>query len=120
ERIGKGEAILTPAWIEPDRSYGPAGVALEARPGGGDFALTGTQRHVGFARAPDRLIVIARTPAGIDLFLVDPNAPGVSLTQQLSLGSDCQYRVDFASVRVPALALIVALVKDLRTQSAAP
>jgi alkylation response protein AidB-like acyl-CoA dehydrogenase len=108
ERIGKGEAILSPAWLEPDRSYGPAGVALEARATSGEFMLTGTKRHVHFARAADRLIVLARTAAGIDLFLVDPNAPGVTLTQQLSLGSDCQYRVDFENVRVPASARIGA------------
>jgi alkylation response protein AidB-like acyl-CoA dehydrogenase len=108
ERIGKGEAIVTPAWIEPDRGYGPAGVALEARAQGGDFSLTGTKRHVQFARAADRLIVLARTPAGVDLFLVDPSAPGVTLTQQLSLGSDCQYRVDFSDVRVSASARIGA------------
>jgi alkylation response protein AidB-like acyl-CoA dehydrogenase len=108
ERIGKGEAIVTPAWLEPERGYGPAGVALEAHAQGGDFSLTGTKRHVHFARAADRMIVLARTSAGIDLFLVDPNAPGVALTQQLSLGSDCQYRVDFSDVRVPASARIGA------------
>ena len=39
---------------------------------------------------------------GIDLFLVDPNADGVKLTQQLSMASDTQYRADFDDVRVPA------------------
>jgi alkylation response protein AidB-like acyl-CoA dehydrogenase len=107
-RIASGEAILSPAWLEPDRGYGPVGVALEARPDGGDFLLTGTKRHVQFARAADRLIALARTSAGIDLFLVDPNAAGVTLTQQLTLGSDCQYRVDFRNVRVPAAARIGA------------
>ena len=105
ERIGKGEAIVTPAWLEPERGYGPAGVALEARAQGGDFSLTGTKRHVHFARAADRMIALARTQEGIDLFLIDPNAPGVTLTQQLSLGSDCQYRVDFSDVRGPIKAL---------------
>jgi alkylation response protein AidB-like acyl-CoA dehydrogenase len=118
ERIGSGEAILTPAWLEPDRGYGPVGVQLEARADDGDFVLTGTKRHVAFARAADRLIVLARTKAGVDLFLVDPNAPGVSLTQQLSLGSDCQYRVDFAGVRVPAAARIGAAGTGWDTWSA--
>ena len=108
-----------PAWLEPDRGYGPAGVALEARADGGDFVLTGTKRHVHFARAADRLIVLARTRQGIDLFLVDPNAAGVTLTQQLSLGSDCQYRVDFKDVRVPASARIGAPGTGWDTWSAA-
>jgi len=67
--------------------------------------LSGTKRHVGFASAADRLLVLARSGAAaeaVDLFLVDPNAAGVELTQQLSLGSDAQYRVDFEQVRVPA------------------
>ena len=62
--------------------------------------------------------MLARTPAGVDLFLVDPNAPGVTLTQQLSLGSDCQYRVDFADVRVPASARIGAPGTGWETWSA--
>jgi len=97
-RIASGEAILTPAWLEPDRGYGPVGIALEAHAADGGFRLSGTKRHVTFADAADRLLVVARTgdgEAGIDLFLVDPHGPGVTLTQQLSLGSNTQYRVDF-------------------------
>src|SRR5262245_27680383 len=41
-RIASGEAILSPAWLEPDRSGGPAGIALEARRAGGEWRLTGT------------------------------------------------------------------------------
>jgi alkylation response protein AidB-like acyl-CoA dehydrogenase len=108
ERIAGGSAILTPAWLEPDRGYGELGVQLAARGDGNDFVLSGTKRHVCFARAADRLVVLARSDADVDLFLVDPNAPGVTLTQQLSLASDCQYRVDFADVRVPATARIGA------------
>ena len=117
-RIGSGEAILSPAWLEPDRSCGPAGIALEARAEGSEFRLTGTKRHVHFARAADRLIALARTREGIDLFLVDPNAPGVTLSQQLTLGSDCQYRVDFRDVRVPASARIGAPGSGWATWSA--
>jgi alkylation response protein AidB-like acyl-CoA dehydrogenase len=38
----------------------------------------------------------------VSLFLVDPSAPGVSLTQQRSLAADTQYDVRFASVKVAA------------------
>jgi alkylation response protein AidB-like acyl-CoA dehydrogenase len=47
--------------------------------------------------------VLARTgegPTDIDLFLVDPKAPGVTLTQQFSVSSDTQYLVEFSSVKV--------------------
>jgi len=37
---------------------------------------------------------------GVLLLLVDPNAAGVTLTQQMTIASDTQYQVDFAGVRV--------------------
>lgn len=110
-RIASGEAILTPAWLEPDGSFGPRGVRLGATADGDAFVLRGVKRHVAFASAAHRLVVLARTGAddgAIDLFLVDPQAPGVTMTQQRSLASDTQYEVRFDGVRVPATARIGA------------
>lgn len=110
-RLASGEAIVTPAWLEPDGGFGPRGVQLAARPEGGDFVLEGVKRHVPFASAATRFLVLARTgPAdeAVDLFLVDPQAPGVALRQQKSLASDTQYEVTFVGVRVPATARIGA------------
>jgi alkylation response protein AidB-like acyl-CoA dehydrogenase len=101
-KIASGDAILTQAWLEPDRGYGPKGVALSAKADGDDFILSGVKRHVYFASAADRIIVLARTDAGVDLFLVDPNSQGISMVQQLSQASDTQYRVEFDGVRVSA------------------
>lgn len=104
-RMVSGEAILTPAWLEPENGFGPKGVRLWAEPDGDGFLLSGVKRHVGFARAATRLVVLARTGDSrddIDLFLVDPNAEGVTLTQHLTIASDAQYRVDFDRVRVTA------------------
>jgi len=104
-KIALGEAILTPAWLEPDGGFGPKGVQLEAKAEGSGFVLRGVKRHVAFASAATRLVVLARTGAGIrdvDLFLVDPRAQGVTLTQQRSLAADAQYKVEFANVRVAA------------------
>ena len=102
-RIASGEAILTPAWLEPDNWSGPEGIQLHAETNGGaDVILTGTKRHVAFASSADRLIVLARTEAGVDLLLIDPAAKGVTLTQQLTVASDTQYRVDLDGVRVSA------------------
>ncbi|HEV3264181.1 MAG TPA: acyl-CoA dehydrogenase family protein [Acidimicrobiales bacterium] len=104
-RMVSGEAILTPAWLEPENGFGPKGIQLRAEPDGDGFRLSGVKRHVGFARAATRLLVLARTGDGredIDLFLVDPNAQGVTLSQHLTIASDAQYRVDFDRVRVTA------------------
>jgi alkylation response protein AidB-like acyl-CoA dehydrogenase len=102
-RLVTGEAILTPAWLEPENGFGPKGIQLRAVPDGDGFRLSGVKRHVAFARAATRLVVLARTGDGrddIDLFLVDPNAEGVTLAQNLTIGSDAQYRIDFDQVRV--------------------
>jgi alkylation response protein AidB-like acyl-CoA dehydrogenase len=104
-RLAAGEVIVTPAWLEPERGFGPMGVQVRAEPDGDGYRLTGTKRHVAFAAAADRLLVLARTGAAdadVSLFLVDPNADGVELTQQHSLASDTQYRVELRDVTVPA------------------
>jgi len=118
-KIASGDAILTPAWLEPDRGYGERGIALRAKADGSDFVLDGVKRHVGYASSADRLIVLARTSAGVDLFLVDPQAKGVTLKHVLAQGRDPQYRVEFAGVRVPASARIGAAGSGWATWNAA-
>jgi alkylation response protein AidB-like acyl-CoA dehydrogenase len=59
--------------------------------------VTGTKRHVPYASSADQLLVLARSGDNVSLVLVDPKADGVTLTQQHTIGSDTQYRVDFAS-----------------------
>lgn len=111
-KIASGEAILTPAWLEPDRGFGPKGVAVTAEPSGDGFTLTGVKRHVTFAQAADRLLVLARRPGtgadadGVVMVLVDPKASGVTLTQQQSIASDTQFRVELNGVQVGADAVI--------------
>lgn len=104
-RIVSGEAILVPAWLEPDNSYGPRGVQVRAVPDGDGFVLSGTKEAVRFASAADHLVVLARTgesDAEVDLFLVDPTASGITLDQRMSVSSDARYRVDLEGVRVSA------------------
>jgi alkylation response protein AidB-like acyl-CoA dehydrogenase len=104
-KVATGAAILTPAWLEPENGFGPRGVQLRAEADGDGFTLTGTKQHVYFASSADRLVVLARTgdaDDAVDLFLVDPNASGVTLTQKMSISSDTQYRVDLDGVRVTA------------------
>lgn len=101
-KIASGEAIFTPAWLEPDRGFGPEGVQLAASADGGDYLLTGTKRHVLCASAATRLLVLARDGHDVGFFLVDPNASGVTLKQQRSLAADTQYDVELDAVRVSA------------------
>jgi alkylation response protein AidB-like acyl-CoA dehydrogenase len=73
--IAEGRMILTPAFMEPDGTYGAEGIRLAVNNG----RLTGTKILVNFAGTADRLLVAARGPSGISLFLVDPKGAGVTL-----------------------------------------
>jgi alkylation response protein AidB-like acyl-CoA dehydrogenase len=94
-KIASGEVVCTPAWLEPGGGFGARGVQLRAEADGDGFVLTGAKRHVRFAQAADTLLVLARADDDVDIFLVDRDAPGLSLTQQRTIASDAQYRVDF-------------------------
>jgi alkylation response protein AidB-like acyl-CoA dehydrogenase len=110
-KIASGEAILTPAWLEPQSGFGPKGVNLRATKSGDGWVLSGQKRHVAFASAAARLLVLARTGEeleGVSLFLVDPHEKGVSMKQLKSLASDTQYDVRFEGVRVSAAARVGA------------
>jgi len=101
--IVSGEAVLSPAWLEPENSSRATGVQVRAVPDGDGWTITGIKRHVAFASSATRLVVLARTgdaPEDVDLFLVDPTATGVTLTQQMTIASDAQYQVKLAGVRV--------------------
>src|SRR2546423_342589 len=56
-RIAGGDAILTPAWLEPGGGFGPKGVQVRVDSEG---RISGTKRHVPFAAAADRLVVLVR------------------------------------------------------------
>jgi alkylation response protein AidB-like acyl-CoA dehydrogenase len=101
--IVSGEAVLTPAWLEPENSSRATGVQVRAVPDGDGWTISGVKRHVAFASSATRLVVLARTgdaPEEVDLFLVDPAAAGVTLTQQMTIASDAQYQVELTGVRV--------------------
>src|SRR5690606_12218232 len=64
--------------------------------------------HVPFASSADAFVVLARSDAGVDCYLVDANREGISLEQQKTIASDTQYAVTFDSVRVGADARVGA------------
>lgn len=105
-RIASGDAIITPAWLEPGGGFGPKGVQLHATPDGAGWRLSGVKRHVPFASSATRLLVLARTDDDIVVLLVDPTADGVELVQQKTIASDTQYEVTFRDVTVSADALV--------------
>lgn len=104
-RIASGETILSVAWLEPENGFSTKGIQLRGTQDGDDLVLNGTKRHVFFASSADRLVTLVRTGDGdtdIAVVLIDPNAPGVTLTQKTSIASDTQYDATFDNVRVTA------------------
>ena len=102
-RIASGDEILTTAWLESEGGFGARSIRTTATPDGDGFRLDGTKWHVPFASSATRIVVLARTSDaadGVDLFLVDPDATGVELTQQFTLGSENQYVVTLSGVQV--------------------
>jgi alkylation response protein AidB-like acyl-CoA dehydrogenase len=109
--IASGDAILTPAWLEPERGYGPVGVQTKVARDGNDLRLSGAKRHVHFARAANAFVVLARSGANardVDLLLVDAETKGVEITQQYALAGDAQFKVEFDDVLLPSSARIGA------------
>jgi len=84
-KLAAGKLRVTLAQLEPSARWDAEGVALEARPAGGGYKLSGTKLFVPDAHTADLLIVAGRAPGstgaeGVSLFLVDAKAPGVSTT----------------------------------------
>ena len=106
--IASGQSIVVPAWLEPDRGFGERGVAARAERDGDGWRVSGVKRHVQFAKAADRLLVLARADEGVVLLLVPTDTAGVTLTQQHTIASDAQFRVELDGVRVGGDALVGA------------
>ncbi|MBI2872176.1 MAG: acyl-CoA/acyl-ACP dehydrogenase [Chloroflexi bacterium] len=112
--IAAGDLIATMALVEPEGTFGPDGIKLEARQSPRGFVLSGTKMFVEFANVADLMVVAARTsPAGrsrtgqgVSLFLVDARSPGISQTPLKTIAADKQSEVVFRNVEVPADSLL--------------
>ena len=104
-KIPSGEAIITPAWLEPGNGFESEGVQLLAKKTANGYVLNGTKLMVPFAKSATRLLVLARIASSrnegdIVGLLVDPNAKGVKLTYEKNHSSENLFQVDFANVDV--------------------
>ena len=106
-RVASGECILTAALIEPG-SADPTHVSTLAHPSGSatsgatsGFRLDGRKTCVPAAHLAERILVPATLPGGrVGLFLVDPQAKGVSLERQRGTSHEPQFRITLEGVVV--------------------
>ena len=99
--LAHGEAILSAALVDADATEVTA-PATRARRDGEGFVLDGRKRLVPAAHLAARVIVPAATDEGLGLFLVDPQAPGVSLVRQRVSSFEPLAELTLAGVRVEA------------------
>ena len=106
-KIAAGRARGTLALLERSARWDADGVALEARPEGGAFKLSGTKTFVPDAHTADFLLVAARAPGskgadGLSLLLVDAADPGVRTTPLQTMDQTRKLcEVELRNVTVP-------------------
>jgi alkylation response protein AidB-like acyl-CoA dehydrogenase len=101
-KIPTGEAIITPAWIEPGNGFEAEGIQLQAKKTANGYVLSGSKLMVPFARSATRLLVLARNEQNVIGLLVDPKTKGVKLTYEKNHSSENLFQVDFNNVEVTA------------------
>ncbi|PTT78703.1 acyl-CoA dehydrogenase, partial [Pseudomonas sp. HMWF010] len=111
DRIAAGEIVATLA-VDEHAHHAPARIALSATASGDGFTLNGSKTFVLDGNAADLLIVAARTSgtsgdtAGITLFLVPGDAPGVTRTHLSLIDSRGASKITFTDVQVAATAVL--------------
>jgi len=83
--IASGKARLSAALVEESLDWDPASTGATATPSGDGWTLAGVKRFVPWAHVADAVLVPARAPEGLSLFLVDPGSPGVSLRPMVGI-----------------------------------
>ncbi|MFN8600082.1 MAG: acyl-CoA dehydrogenase [Candidatus Binatia bacterium] len=117
-RVASGEAVLAFAHHEPRARHRMHHVTTRAAAqSDGSFTISGVKDVVLDGAAAERLVVSVRTSGGnddrdgISLFLVDPHAPGVTVTRQQLVDHRSAALVKLDGVKVPADAQIGTLGK---------
>ena len=106
--IVRGEQIFSVAITEPERSWGPQGIALAAERHGDRYRLNGVKLFVSDAAAATHLIVAVRTGPALNatsLLLLDKRSKGVSV-RLLPGFIGWQAEVLFDDVEIPVEGLL--------------
>ncbi|MEZ5559110.1 MAG: acyl-CoA dehydrogenase [Pseudomonadales bacterium] len=109
--ISSGELLMALA-LEESHRHDPYGIETEAEESGKGYKINGSKTFVLDGNSADKLIVAARTSgkpgkrAGITLFIVDRDAPGVKVTRTKMTDSRNAANVDFKNVKVGADAIL--------------
>src|SRR3954452_7776273 len=76
--IAAGGTTATLAWVEDNGRWDAEGTALVATAENGEIVLNGHKNYVVDGHTADLIVVLARAPQGLSLFIVDGNAAGLT------------------------------------------
>jgi acyl-CoA dehydrogenase len=118
----RGEKESCFAQTEPDAGSDPGSMRTTALRDGDDYVINGVKRFITRADKSDFMILMAATDrakgsrGGISCFIVDMDAPGVSLGASYeTLTGERPWEIILKDVRVPAHHLLVRRAKVLRS-----
>ena len=101
-KIARGEAIATLA-IDETAKHRPGSLATQARAEGAGWVLDGAKAMVLDGHVADLLVVAAQVvDGGIGLFLLDPQAAGVSIERTVMVDAHNAARVQLRDVKLGA------------------
>lgn len=103
--IISGEKLISLA-IDESGTHNPDNVTCSADSSGSTYTLNGEKRFVLDGHVADQFIVVARTSGGITLFLVNADAPGVTVSRTHMVDSRNSANVKFDNVTVEASAVL--------------
>jgi len=78
--VAAGGARASAALLDGELGWEPSAIATQAKKTGAGWTLSGTKPFVAWAHIADVILVPARTPDGLALFLVEPGAAGLKQT----------------------------------------
>src|SRR4029079_2957260 len=105
--IAAGQARASAALLEDSLDWAPATTTATATRAGDGWSLSGVKRFVPWAHVADVVLVPARAPEGLSLFLVDPRGAGVSVTPSVGIELGNRWsELRLADAAVPADALV--------------
>ncbi len=110
-RLASGELIGAFGLTEPDFGSNPAGMLTRAEPDGDTYILNGEKTWITNGGIADVSVVWARTPQGVQGFLVEKGMPGFSTSDlhgKLSMRASVTSSLAFSDCRIPSTHVLPA------------
>ena len=109
-KLVEGKMLIALALSESEAGTDAAAIRTHAVPADGGWLINGRKTWISDAKGANHLLTAVRTnpkasgSSGISLFLIPPDAPGVSMTELPKIGNHCMpsWDIGFDEVFVPS------------------